>query len=120
MQATSRICVQAEPFDTAEEIDRLQESAGDVGAIVTFSGICRDEEGTLAALELEHYPGMAETELRRIADDAGSARAEAGGHHPPRRQTGEGTHLSGRPPVQCEGRRPARRIQSGEHRGEAG
>jgi molybdopterin synthase catalytic subunit len=37
---------------------------------VTFSGLCRDEEGTLAALELEHYPGMAEAEITRIAAQA--------------------------------------------------
>ena len=45
---------------------------GDVGAVVTFSGLCRDESGTLSALELEHYPGMAEAEIRRIADEAAS------------------------------------------------
>ena len=38
--------------------------------MVTFSGLCRDEAGTLAALELEHYPGMAEAEIARIADEA--------------------------------------------------
>jgi molybdopterin synthase catalytic subunit len=35
---------------------------------VTFSGLCREEGGTLAALELEHYPGMAEAEMSRIAE----------------------------------------------------
>lgn len=43
---------------------------GNVGGIVTFTGHCRDEDGTLAALELEHYPGMAEAEITRIAADA--------------------------------------------------
>lgn len=61
--------IQADDFDVAAEIDRLR-TAGDVGAIVTFSGICRDEQGTLAALELEHYPGMAEAEIARIARQA--------------------------------------------------
>ena len=37
---------------------------------MTFSGLCRDEGGTLAALELEHYPGMAEAEITRIALEA--------------------------------------------------
>jgi molybdopterin synthase catalytic subunit len=55
-------------FDIAAEVERLR--GVDVGAIVTFSGICRDEDGRLAALELEHYPGMAETEIKRIADEA--------------------------------------------------
>ena len=37
---------------------------------MTFSGLCRDEQGTLSALELEHYPGMAEAEIKRIAAEA--------------------------------------------------
>ncbi|MEP9388990.1 molybdenum cofactor biosynthesis protein MoaE [Mesorhizobium sp. KR9-304] len=61
--------IQAADFDVAAEIDRLS-TAGDVGAVVTFSGICRDEKGTLTALELEHYPGMAEAEIMRIASQA--------------------------------------------------
>jgi molybdopterin synthase catalytic subunit len=39
--------------------------------MVTFTGLCRDENGRLSALELEHYPGMAEAELQRIAREAG-------------------------------------------------
>jgi molybdopterin synthase catalytic subunit len=61
--------VEARPFDVAAEIAPLKRLAG-VGAIVTFSGICRDEGGRLAALELEHYPGMAEGEILRIAREA--------------------------------------------------
>ena len=41
-----------------------------IGAVVTFCGLCRDEGGTLAALEIEHYPGMAEDEIRRVAQEA--------------------------------------------------
>jgi molybdopterin synthase catalytic subunit len=63
------VSIQAADFDVAAEIDRVCK-AGDVGAVVTFSGICRDEEGTLTALELEHYPGMAEAEIMRIATEA--------------------------------------------------
>ena len=61
--------VQAEAFDVASEIARLRQS-GEVGALVTFTGVCRDEGGRLAALELEHYPGMAEAEILRIAREA--------------------------------------------------
>ena len=61
--------VQATPYDVAAEIANLRQLPG-VGAIVTFSGICRDEGGRLAALELEHYPGMAEAEIGRIAAEA--------------------------------------------------
>jgi molybdopterin synthase catalytic subunit len=64
--------VQAQPFDTAVEIKRLTEAVDNVGAVVTFSGVCRDENGTLEALELEHYPGMAESELSTIATEAAS------------------------------------------------
>ncbi len=44
----------------------------DIGAVVTFAGLCCDEGGTLAALELEHYPGMAEAEIGRVAAEAAS------------------------------------------------
>jgi molybdopterin synthase catalytic subunit len=62
--------IQTEDFDVAAEIARLTAGRTDVGAVVTFSGLCRDEAGALAALELEHYPGMAEAEIRRIATQA--------------------------------------------------
>ena len=62
--------IQAADFDVAAEIARLTEGRADVGAVVTFSGLCRDEAGTLTALELEHYPGMAEAEIIRIASQA--------------------------------------------------
>ena len=63
--------IQAEPFDTAAEISGLSAALGGrAGAVVTFTGLCRDEGGRLTALELEHYPGMAEAEIRRVADEA--------------------------------------------------
>ena len=62
--------VQREDFDVATEIAVLAKGRADVGAVVTFSGLCRDEAGTLSALELEHYPGMAEAEIGRIAAEA--------------------------------------------------
>lgn len=61
--------VQAGGFDIAAETARLKQ-LDQVGAIVTFTGVCRDESGRLAALELEHYPGMAEAEIGRIAGEA--------------------------------------------------
>ena len=70
MSATPLVRVQAEDFDLQAESLRLTEGRKDVGALVTFTGLCRDEAGTLAALELEHYPGMAEAELTRIAREA--------------------------------------------------
>lgn len=62
--------VQAGDFDIAAEIAALTAGRTDVGAVVTFSGLCRDEAGRLSALELEHYPGMAEGEIGRIAGQA--------------------------------------------------
>ncbi|MCK5744714.1 MAG: molybdenum cofactor biosynthesis protein MoaE [Oricola sp.] len=64
------IRVQREDFDAAAESARLSANRRDVGAVVTFTGLCRDENGTLSALELEHYPGMAEAEITRIARQA--------------------------------------------------
>ena len=62
--------IQAGDFDLAAEVARLTGGRADVGAVVTFTGLCRDEAGALAALELEHYPGMAEAEILRIAGEA--------------------------------------------------
>lgn len=62
--------IQAEDFDLAVEVSRLTEGRADVGAVVTFSGLCRDEAGALSALELEHYPDMAQAEIGRIAREA--------------------------------------------------
>ncbi|TIV65886.1 MAG: molybdenum cofactor biosynthesis protein MoaE [Mesorhizobium sp.] len=64
------IRIQREDFDVAAEIARLTGGRTDIGAVVTFSGLCRDEQGALSALELEHYPGMAEAEIGRIAAEA--------------------------------------------------
>src|SRR6202000_2232068 len=61
------IRIQREDFDVAREIAALSEGRTDIGAVGTFSGICRGPEGgdDIAALTLEHYPGMADAELRR-------------------------------------------------------
>jgi molybdopterin synthase catalytic subunit len=64
------IRIQAGDFDLAEEVRRMTQGRSDIGAVVTFTGLCRDEGGQLSALELEHYPGMAEAEIRRIAEEA--------------------------------------------------
>ena len=62
--------IQAEDFDLASEVAHLTAGRTDIGAVVTFTGLCRDEAGALTALELEHYPGMAEAEIIRIAAEA--------------------------------------------------
>lgn len=67
---TRTIRIQAEPFNVAAETAALTERRADIGAVVAFTGLCRDEGGRLAALELEHYPGMAEGEIDRIVEQA--------------------------------------------------
>lgn len=66
------IRIQEDDFDIAREISLLTNSRTDIGAVVSFSGICRaDEDGAkVTALTLEHYPGMAEEEIRRHANEA--------------------------------------------------
>jgi molybdopterin synthase catalytic subunit len=70
MSATIRI--QREPLDIAAEMAKLTRGRTDIGAVVTFTGICRgDENGDpIAALTLEHYPGMAEQEISRHVEEA--------------------------------------------------
>lgn len=69
-RAPVTVRVQREDFDLAAEVRALSQGRHDIGAIVTFSGLCRDETGALSALELEHYPGMAEAEITRICEEA--------------------------------------------------
>jgi molybdopterin synthase catalytic subunit len=66
------IRIQEDDFDIAREIAVLTRSRTDIGAVVSFSGICRadDDSAKVAALTLEHYPGMAEEEIGRHADEA--------------------------------------------------
>lgn len=70
MSALIHISVQEADFDPVAEANRLTSGRGDVGALVQFTGYCRDEGGALSALELEHYPGMAETQMRKYAEEA--------------------------------------------------
>lgn len=67
---TATIRIQAEDFDAAVEVAGLTGGRMDIGAVVTFTGLCRDEDGRLAALELEHYPGMAQHEAARVVEEA--------------------------------------------------
>jgi len=69
---TAIVRLQRKPIDVAGEVKRLTAGRNDIGAVVTFTGICRgDENGApIAALTLEHYPGMAETEIARHVDEA--------------------------------------------------
>lgn len=59
--------VQTAPFDLAAE---LRGFGGAAGAVVTFTGIVRDDSGSTVALEIEHYPGMTERALQEYGAEA--------------------------------------------------
>ncbi len=69
---TTTIRLQRDAFDVNAEVAALTRGRTDIGAVVTFTGICRaDEAGEpIAALTLEHYPGMAEAEIARHVEEA--------------------------------------------------
>jgi len=69
---TATIRLQREPFDAAAEAAELRRGRTDIGAVVTFTGVCRAHEGgaPLVAMTLEHYPGMAEAEVGRHVEAA--------------------------------------------------
>ena len=69
--ATITVRIQSEPFDINAESERMTgPDHPNVGALVTFTGYCRNEDGKLSNLELDHYPGMAEREITSIAEEA--------------------------------------------------
>jgi molybdopterin synthase catalytic subunit len=66
------IRLQREDFDVGAEAAKIARGRTDIGAVVTFTGVCRDHEAGhgVAALTLEHYPGMAEEEIARHVAEA--------------------------------------------------
>ena len=71
---TPTVRLQREPFDAGAEAAKLARGRDDVGALISFTGICRGTENgePIAALTLEHYPDMAEAEITRHAAEAAS------------------------------------------------
>ncbi|MFO1201443.1 MAG: molybdenum cofactor biosynthesis protein MoaE [Tabrizicola sp.] len=65
-----RVAVQLEPFDLGAEVSAFSAGVTGAGAMVSFTGLVRDEGGTLSAMEIEHYPGMTEKAIAGIADEA--------------------------------------------------
>lgn len=66
-----RISVQTAPFDAGAEANAFTAGVAGAGAVVTFTGIVRDlPGGGLAAMEIEHYPGMTERAIAGIAQEA--------------------------------------------------
>ncbi len=72
------IRVQEAAFDFGAEANDFAARQSGMGAVVTFTGIVRDLDGTLDHMQIEHYPGMTEKALRAIAEDA-HARWDLGG-----------------------------------------
>jgi molybdopterin synthase catalytic subunit len=65
------VSVQNEFFDFSAEIKNFSETLGNIGAIVTFTGIVRGQKSkTLDYMFIEHYPGMTETQIKLIVEDA--------------------------------------------------
>lgn len=69
---TARVRIQAEDFDAAREVAALRAANPKVGGVVTFLGTVRDlnDGAQVAAMELEHYPGMTEASIDAIIDQA--------------------------------------------------
>jgi molybdopterin synthase catalytic subunit len=68
------IHVQQVPFDTGKELEKMKRGRRDIGAYALFVGTVRglSEAGSVAAMELEHYPGMTEKALAQIEVEARS------------------------------------------------
>ena len=65
------VSVQNEFFDFAAEIKNFSETLNNIGALVTFTGIVRGQKSkTLDYMLIEHYPGMTETQIKLIVEDA--------------------------------------------------
>jgi molybdopterin synthase catalytic subunit len=72
MAFPATIRIQDGDFDIAREIFLLTNGRTDIGAVVSFTGVCRSGEGdtAISAMTLEHYSGMAEAEIARHVEDA--------------------------------------------------
>ena len=62
--------VQSDPFDPGEELNAFSKSAENAGAVVSFTGLVRDVEGSLQEMIIEHYPAMTERAIGAIVDEA--------------------------------------------------
>lgn len=62
--------VQSETFDPGAELNAFTAAVDGAGAVVSFTGVVRDVSGGLTAMEIEHYPGMTQSALAKIVDEA--------------------------------------------------
>lgn len=64
-----KVTVQPAPFDPGAELAAFTAGATGAGAVVTFTGVVRPDDG-LTGMEIEHYPGMTEKAILGIVQDA--------------------------------------------------
>ena len=65
-----RVSVQEAAFDPGAEVTAFTAGATGAGAVVSFTGLVRDQGGTLQAMQIEHYPGMTERAIRTHVETA--------------------------------------------------
>ena len=65
-----RLSVQEAAFDVGAESNAFAAAVSGAGAVVTFIGLVRDNGGSLAAMEIEHYPGMTERAITAMMQEA--------------------------------------------------
>ena len=65
-----RVAVQSAPFDAGAEVSAFSAGVRGAGAVVSFTGLVRDEGGRLSAMEIEHYPGMTEKAIAGMVEEA--------------------------------------------------
>ncbi|HEY0646748.1 molybdenum cofactor biosynthesis protein MoaE [Phenylobacterium sp.] len=58
------------PFDPGALLSEFSRGRSETGAVATFTGLARAEQGATNILELEAYPGFTETEISKIASEA--------------------------------------------------
>ena len=62
--------LQDEPFDAGQLLTAFTEGRRETGAVVSFTGIARAEDGTVETLELEAYPGFTDAAIEAMAAEA--------------------------------------------------
>ncbi len=69
-----RVTVQPGDFDLGAEVSALRAQDAGIGAVASFIGTVRDRNDGLgvSAMELEHYPGMTESAIEAMIDEAHS------------------------------------------------
>ena len=65
-----QVRVQSEAFDAGAELNAFAQGRTDIGAVVSFTGVVRDTDGTLQEMLIEHYPGMTTSAITRIVEEA--------------------------------------------------